>query len=131
MKRSRKEKSKSKRRNNPAPTVSEALERAVILLQEAGEYDPRASFEEVIATVSQLEKAHGDNMVTLAEATNFARLYAKKYFSAGGGVIVPHDANLYFEGKHTNSITIKVLNLFCVFLFHFLLFLSCIFFEHF
>lgn len=90
---------KSKRRNNPPPTVSEALERAVLLLRQAGEYDPRASIAEVIATVSQLEKEHGDHMITLAEASNFARLYAKKYFSGGGGVIIPHDANLYFEGQ--------------------------------
>ena len=98
---------KSKRRNNPPPTVSEALERAIALLEDAGEYDPRASIAEVVTAVRQLEKAHGDNIVTLPEATMFARQYAKTYFNGGNGVIIPYDADLYFEGSLFETMSVS------------------------
>ena len=89
------------RRNNPELSVLDALDSAIELVKDAGKYDANGSLQSFRITLENIVGQYESNVVTVEEASEFARRYAAYYFTLGGGGngVIPPNSSLYFEGK--------------------------------
>lgn len=87
-----------KRRNKTFVTVDIVLSKALDFIQRADPSGSNRTLEFFASNIRTCQTSMNQALVTLDEATIFAEAYADYYLGLANGVLVPPQADVYFEG---------------------------------